>query len=113
MMKERELIEKRLELDIREYLKILKNKNHSSTRLKRLGIEIRRSMLMLEDNYWEYSSMEADNGYSQKNVIDVGSTTIYTTIKKILTKLTLLFLLTQISETNIIVIKLSIYVQIV
>ena len=29
------------------------------TRLKRLGIEIRRDMLMIEDNYWEYLLMEA------------------------------------------------------
>ncbi|WAI93215.1 hypothetical protein MP619_00920 [Streptococcus dysgalactiae] len=58
-MRESELIEQRLRLNIREYLKILDNKqNNNSTRLKRLGIEIRRSMLMLEDNYFEYSFME-------------------------------------------------------
>ncbi|QGH01431.1 hypothetical protein EA457_02140 [Streptococcus dysgalactiae subsp. dysgalactiae] len=58
-MRESELIEQRLRLNIREYLKILDNKqNNNSTRLKRLGIEIRRSMLMLEDNYFKYHFME-------------------------------------------------------
>ncbi|ONK25728.1 hypothetical protein BVE86_09475 [Streptococcus azizii] len=57
-MRECDLIKQRLELNIREYMKILERDNHSVTRLKRLGIEIRRGMLMLEDNYWEYSLME-------------------------------------------------------
>lgn len=58
-MTERELIEQRLKLNIRQYLKILNHdKVHNLTRLKRLGIEIRRNMLMLEDNYFEYSFME-------------------------------------------------------
>ena len=34
--------------------------NRSVTRLKRLGIEIRRDMLMVEDDYWEYLLMEVE-----------------------------------------------------
>ena len=59
-MRELDLIKQRLELNIREYTKIIKRDNRSVTRLKRLGIEIRRDMLMLEDNYWEYLLMEAE-----------------------------------------------------
>lgn len=59
-MREREMIEKRLELNIREYLKVLRAEHHGTTRLKRLGIEIRRSMLMLEDHYWEHTFMEVE-----------------------------------------------------
>ena len=38
--------------------KIIEKDNRSVTRLKRLGIEIRRDMLMIEDNYFEYLLME-------------------------------------------------------
>lgn len=57
-MRELDLIKQRLKLNIREYIKIIEKDNRSVTRLKRLGIEIRRDMLMLEDNYWEYLLME-------------------------------------------------------
>ena len=60
-MRELDLIKQRLKLNIREYTKIIEKDNHSVTRLKRLGIEIRRDMLMLEDNYWEYLVMEVKN----------------------------------------------------
>ena len=59
-MKELDLIKQRLKLNIREYTKIIEKDNRSVTRLKRLGIEIRRDMLMLEDNYWEYLLMEVE-----------------------------------------------------
>ena len=57
-MIELDLIKQRLKLNIMEYTKIIEKDNRSVTRLKRLGIEIRRDMLMLEDNYWEYLLME-------------------------------------------------------
>ena len=60
-MRELDLIKQRLELNIREYTKIIEKDNRSVTRLKRLGIEIRRDMLMLEDNYWEYLLMEEED----------------------------------------------------
>ena len=60
-MRELDLIKQRLKLNIREYTKIIEKDNHSVTRLKRLGIEIRRDMLMLEDNYCEYLVMEVKN----------------------------------------------------
>ena len=53
-MRELDLIKQRLKLNIREYVKIIEKDNCSVTRLKRLGIEIRRDMLMVEDNYFEY-----------------------------------------------------------
>lgn len=59
-MRELDLIKQRLKLNIREYTKIIEKDNRSVTRLKRLGIEIRRDMLMVEDNYWEYLLMEAE-----------------------------------------------------
>ena len=59
-MKELDLIKQRLKLNIREYTKIIEKDNRSVTRLKRLGIEIRRDMLMLEDNYWEYLLMKVE-----------------------------------------------------
>ena len=59
-MRELDLIKQRLELNIREYTKIIKRDNRSVTRLKRLGIEIRRDMLMLEDKYWVYQLMEVE-----------------------------------------------------
>lgn len=55
---ELDLIKQRLKLNIREYSKIIEKDNRSVTRLKRLGVEIRRDMLMVEDNYWEYLLME-------------------------------------------------------
>ena len=58
-MRELELIKQRLKLNIREYIKIIEKDNRSVTRLKRLGIEIRRDMLMVEDDYFEYLLMEA------------------------------------------------------
>ena len=57
-MRELDLIKQRLKLNIREYTKIIEKDNRSVTRLKRLGIEIRRDMLMVEDNYFEYLLME-------------------------------------------------------
>ena len=60
-MRELDLIKQRLKLNIREYTKIIEKDTRSVTRLKRLGIEIRRDMLMLEDNYWEYLVMEVKN----------------------------------------------------
>ena len=60
-MRELDLIKQRLKLNIREYTKIIEKDNRSVTRLKRLGIEIRRDMLMVEDNYWEYLLMEVEN----------------------------------------------------
>lgn len=57
-MRELDLIKQRLKLNIREYTKIIEKDNRRVTRLKRLGIEIRRDMLMVEDNYWEYLLME-------------------------------------------------------
>ena len=59
-MRELDLIKQRLELNIREYTKIIEKDNRSVTRLKRLGIEIRRDMLMVEDDYWEYLLMEVE-----------------------------------------------------
>lgn len=59
-MRELDLIKQRLKLNIREYTKIIEKDNRSVTRLKRLGIEIRRDM-MVEDNYWEYLLMEVKN----------------------------------------------------
>lgn len=56
-MRELDLIKQRLKLNIREYTKIIEKDNRSVTRLKRLGIEIRRDMLMLEDNYREHLLM--------------------------------------------------------
>lgn len=61
-MRELDLIKQRLKLNIREYTKIIEKDNYSVTRLKRLGIEIRRDMLKLEDNYWEYLVMEVKDG---------------------------------------------------
>ena len=58
IMREIDLIKQRLKLNIREYIKIIEKDNRSVTRLKRLGIEIRRDMLMVEDNYWKYLLME-------------------------------------------------------
>ena len=60
-MRELDLIKQRLKLNIREYTKILEKDNRSVTRLKRLGIEIRRDMLMMEDNYFEYLLMEEED----------------------------------------------------
>ena len=57
-MRELDLIKQRLKLNIREYTKIIEKDNISVTRLKRLGIEIRRDMLIVEDNYFEYLLME-------------------------------------------------------
>ena len=59
-MRELDLIKQRLKLNISEYTKIIEKDNRSVTRLKRLGIEIRRDMLMVEDNYWEYLLMEVE-----------------------------------------------------
>ena len=59
-MNELDLIKQRLKLNIREYTKIIEKDNRSVTRLKRLGIEIRRDMLMVEDDYWEYLLMEVE-----------------------------------------------------
>ena len=56
--RELDLIKQRLKLNIREYTKIIEKDNRRVTRLKRLGIEIRRDMLMVEDNYFEYLLME-------------------------------------------------------
>ena len=47
-MREIDLIKQRLKLNIREYTKIIEKDNRGVTRLKRLGIEIRRDMLMAE-----------------------------------------------------------------
>ena len=60
-MRELDLIKQRLKLNIREYTKILAKDNRSVTRLKRLGIEIRRDMLMVEDSYFEYLLMEEED----------------------------------------------------
>ena len=57
-MRELDLIKQRLKLNIIEYTKIIEKDNRSVTRLKRLGIEIRRDMLMVEDDYFEYLLME-------------------------------------------------------
>ena len=57
-MRELDLIKQRLKLNIREYTKIIEKDNRRATRLKRLGIEIRRDMLMVEDDYWEYLLIE-------------------------------------------------------
>ena len=57
-MTELDLIKQRLKLNIREYTKIIEKDNRSVTRLKRLGIEIRRDMMLIEDNYFEYLLME-------------------------------------------------------
>ena len=57
-MRELDLIKQRLKLNIREYTKIIEKENRRVTRLKRLGIEIRRGMLMVEDDYFEYLLMK-------------------------------------------------------
>ena len=59
-MREIDLIKQRLKLNIREYTKILEKDNRNFTRLKRLGIEIRRDMLMVEYDYLEYLLMEVE-----------------------------------------------------
>lgn len=43
-----------------EAIKIIEKDNRGVTRLKRPGIEIRRDMLMVEDNYWEYLLTEVE-----------------------------------------------------
>ena len=57
-MTELDLIKQILKLNLREYTKIIEKDNISVTRLKRLGIEIRTDMLIVEDNYFEYLLME-------------------------------------------------------